>query len=331
MRCGATLGFALVLAAPAVAEVGTPVVFTGMCDASGAVALTGSLFVMADDEGNVLRVYDALRGGAPLASVDVSAGLGVLRPPKRARPDEPRPPLETDIEAGARVGNVAFWITSHGRNSAGKLRPERLRFFATTAPPGASGLELVGAPYERLLDDLLADPRFQRFGLAEASLLAPKAPGGLNVEGMTERLGGGVLIGLRGPTPGGRALVFPLLNPEELVQGQSARFGDPLLLDLGGYGVRALSWWRGQYLILGGHHASGATSRLYTWDGSGSPVLVDRADLAAANPEGFFTPEDRDEFMLLSDDGSAVVDGAPCKRLEDPSRKTFRGYWLALK
>lgn len=50
----------------------TDLIFTGMCDASGAVELSRDLFAVADDEDNVLRIYDANRGGAPLSSSDVS-------------------------------------------------------------------------------------------------------------------------------------------------------------------------------------------------------------------------------------------------------------------
>jgi hypothetical protein len=47
-------------------------------------------------------------------------------------------------------------------------------------------------------------------------------------------------------------------------------------------------------------------------------------------PEGFFSHEQRDEIMVLSDDGTRLVDGIPCKRLVDPTRKGFRGLWLQL-
>ena len=46
------------------------------------------------------------------------------------------------------------------------------------------------------------------------------------------------------------------------------------------------------------------------------------------NPEALFTPESREQILLLSDDGSAALDGVECKRLKDPSRKQFRGLWF---
>src|SRR5262245_56650755 len=81
------------------------VIFQGTCDASGAVALNDHLFVVADDENNVLRVHDADRGGAPLAAWDVSAELGVpITGKKRPRP------AEMDLEAATRLGDRAYWL-----------------------------------------------------------------------------------------------------------------------------------------------------------------------------------------------------------------------------
>jgi hypothetical protein len=297
-----------------------------MCDASGAVALSDRRFVVADDEDNVLRVYDVEQGGAPLGGTDVSHGLKLPLKKKKKPGSVPVAP-EADIEAATRLGDRAYFMTSHGRNSSGKLKPERLRFFATTAPEDGD-IEVIGEPYDGLLADLLAEPRLGSFELAKAAELAPKAPGGLNLEGMTERKEGGVWLGFRNPIPEGRALLVPLLNPEELITGKKARFGDPVKLDLGGLGVRSLSSHRDRYLIVAGPFDQGATSRLFTWDGGAKVEPLDRVSLAGFNPEGFFTPEGRDHIMLLSDDGGVSIDGTDCKRLKDPAAKRFRGLWV---
>jgi hypothetical protein len=292
-----------------------------MCDASGAVALDDRTFLVADDEDNVLRAYDARVGGAPLAAVDLSAALR-LPTKKKGAP-------EIDIEAATRLGDRAYFITSHGRNSSGKLKPERLRFFATTAPANGRP-ELVGKPYEKLLADLLAEPKLASLSLAEAAERAPKAAGGLNIEGMTARPEGGVWLGFRNPLPQGRALLVPLHNPERLAEGEGpAQFGDPITLDLGGLGVRALSFWRGRYLIAAGAFDNGRVSRLFTWDGRGRVTPLDSVDLRSYNPEAFFTPDGQERVMVLSDDGSVRIDGMECKRLE-PEQKRFRGVWIRL-
>lgn len=304
------------------------VVFTGMCDASGAVPLSDRKFVVADDEDNVLRVYDVEQGGAPLTGADVSAGLNLPLKKKKKPGSVPVAP-EADIEAATRIAERAYFMTSHGRNSSGKAKPERLRFFATTAPESGA-IEVIGEPYDGLLADLLAEPRLAAFELAKAAELPPKAPGGLNLEGMTERKEGGVWLGFRNPIREGRALLVPLLNPEELIAGKKARFGEPLTLDLGGLGVRSLSSYRGRYWIVAGPYDQGATSRLFAWDGGPKAQALDQVTLDGFNPEGFFTPEGRDRIMLLSDDGSVAVDGTECKRLEDPAKKRFRGLWVSL-
>jgi hypothetical protein len=322
--------------APVVRGAQRQVVFSGMCDASGAVPLSAKLFAVADDEGNVLRIYDADRGGAPLASVDVSDGLDLPQPKvkkkKRNKPGKTKKKRapETDLEAATRVGELALWLTSHGRNSGGKLKHERHRLFATTRPKEGAELPVVGVPYQTLLDDLAADPRYAVFGLQHAGELAPKQPGGLNIEGMTERPEGGVLIGFRNPVPKGKALMVPLLNPLEVVHGESPRFGDPVTLDLGGLGVRSLSFWHGRYLIAAGHYDQGAPSQLYTWDGGQKLERVRTLDFRRFNPEAFYSPEEREEFLVLSDDGSLSVDGEDCKKLRDGSHKRFRGVWVTL-
>src|SRR3954470_5180846 len=88
-------------AAPSASADPDLVEFQGMCDASGAVPLGGDRFAVADDEDNVLRVYDAGRGGPPLHAVDISAALPL--PHKKKTP-------ETDLEAATRLGDLALWI-----------------------------------------------------------------------------------------------------------------------------------------------------------------------------------------------------------------------------
>jgi hypothetical protein len=257
-----------------------------------------------------------------VGQVEVSSMLGLFG--KKRAP-------ELDVEAATGVGSdLALWLTSHGRNSSGKVAPARFRLFATSRVARAEQVALVGQPYALLLEDLLAEPRLARFKLADAASKPPKAPGGLNIEAMTETLDQkGVLIGFRSPTPDGKALVVPLLNARQVIQGQRARLGEPLLLDLGGRGMRALSTWRGRYLIVAGSVGPGLDSRLLEWDGRYAPRPVE-VPLGDQNPEAFVTPEDQDSFLVLSDDGARQVEGVECKRLKEPGRKSFRGLRLSL-
>jgi hypothetical protein len=305
-------------------------IFTGMCDASGAVEVSERVFAVADDEDNVIRTYDADRGGRSLAKFDLSSSLGLPMKGGDGTGKSKRAP-ETDLEAATRIGDHAYWITSHGRNTKGKLKRERLRFFATTLPQDGVPLELVGAAYEGLLDDLLAEPRLARFRLNDAASLAPKAPGGFNLEGMTARHEGGVWLGFRNPVPERKALLVPLLNPDAIVRAaQRAKFGDPVTFDLGGLGIRSLSSWRNRYLIAAGHYADGAPAKLFAWNGKSEPALVPGLDFGGFNPEAFFTPDARERILLLSDDGTLPMDGVSCSDLRDESDKRFRGAWVSL-
>lgn len=307
------------------------VVFTGMCDASGAVPLSGELFAVADDEDNALRVYHAETGGKPLAVYDLSPSLGLKPKPRKNPGKPPKAPPELDIEGATRYRGLAYWITSHGRASSGKYKAERLNFFATTLGDQQHPLRVTGAIYENLIADLAADPRMRPFGLAAAAERAPKEAGGLNIEGLTERRAGGVWIGFRNPLPDNKALIVALLNPDGVIQGKAAEFGDPQLLDLGGRGIRALSWWQGRYLIAAGPYAGDdAPPALYSWDGAGAPEPVPLPNRALVNPEAFFTPETREEIMVFNDMGAHDIDGVECKKLKNPEDKYFTGVWLSL-
>jgi hypothetical protein len=297
------------------------VTFEGTCDASGAVPIDARYFAVADDESNVLRVYDSEKGGPPIDSVDMTPSLHLK---KKKKP-------EADLEAATQVGAHALWISSHARTKKGKTQPDRLRFFATSMPTRDSQMRMEGQAYAGLLDDLLREPQLARFDLAYAAERAPQEEGGFNIEGMTATPEGGVLLGFRNPVPQGKALLIAVLNPLDPMHGKPPRFGVPLLLDLGGLGVRSLSYWHGRYLIAAGHYEHGAVSRLYAWQGGAAqPELIATPALDDFNPEGFFTPEERAEIMLLSDDGSREISGERCKDLEDESEMRFRGLWLKL-
>jgi len=296
--------------------------YRGPCDASAAAALGADHFVVANDEEDVLRVY---RRGRPQAvrQLPLAAFLGGDG--------------ETDLEAAAAVGQRIYWIASHGRSAKGKPRPDRQRFFATdidlSAQPPA--MAPAGAPYRRLLDDLAAAPTLARFRLAEAARLAPEAPGGLNIEGLAALPGGGLLIGFRNPVPNGRALLVPLLNPAELVaagDSATARFGEPVLLNLRGRGVRSIeragdgsSFW-----IVAGPTADAGAFSLYRWSGraGAAPTIARGADFTGLRPEALLEiPGSGGALQVLSDDGGVESGGVACKE-RPAAEQAFRSVTL---
>ncbi len=300
--------------------------YTGCCDASAGASLTEDLFVVASDEDNTLRIYRRGAGGPPVGRVALSGFL-------QADPDKP----ESDLEAAAQVGKRIYWITSHGRNKNAKERESRHRFFATELSGAGDQPQLrpVGRPYKRLLDDLLQDRRLAQFGLAEASRRAPKDRGGLNIEGLSADGDGHLLIGFRNPIPQGKALIVPLLNPNDVVmQGARAQLGEPSLVDLGGLGVRDIVRRDGRFWLIGGSYDKEPPSRLFVWDGAarqGTPVAAPL--LKGLNPEALFSFPGRpaDEFEVLSDDGTLKIQGKDCKKLADASEQRFRAVTIKVK
>lgn len=304
----------------------------GTCDASAAVPVGPALFVAANDEDNVLRVYHSDISGPPVQTFDLAPCLS----PEGGGE-------EADIEGGVWLGDRVYWITSHARNKNGKVKPARRQFFAVEflLREDDLGMRCVGKPYTRLLDVMLADPALARFGLKAASELAPKEKGALNIEGLCATPEGKLYVGFRNPIPDGKALVIPLENPAEVVEGKAeAKLGAAFQLDLGGLGIRSMKYWRRRqtYMIVAGRFGgdeageTGAPSALYRWSGdlTDAPVKVEEVDLSDMNPEAqVIYPQQESAFQIISDDGTTDVGGKECKKAEESQRR-FRSRWLSL-
>lgn len=297
--------------------------YRGTCDASAAAPIGDALFVVANDEDNTLRVYRRDVGGGPIAAFDLTS---FLKPGQR---------LETDIEGAARVGDRIFWITSHGTNRGGKPRPERRRLFATDVELDGEQVRIrpVGKPYDGLIEALSDTPALQRFRLDLAARIAPEQPGGLSIEGLASTPRGDLLIGFRNPIPEGKALIVPLVNPQDVVRGQPARLGEAILLALDGKGVRSIDYvpaWS-SFLIIAGDAGDAGTFRLYRWSGNAAdpPAPFDAPGLAGMQPEAIVVYDGpRAGVQVISDDGGKLVDGIPCKDTSK-RRKSFRVIELA--
>jgi hypothetical protein len=303
--------------APSPVAAGAVVTFEGMCDASGAVELDERRFVAADDEDNLLRIYDAERGGPPLQVIDLRGGLELQG--KNA---------EADLEACTRVGDVAYFLGSHARTSKGKHDANRLLFFAMSLPGEGSQAAVVGRPCYSLLDVLLGHAALKPFALDTAAALGPKQPGGLNIEGLTALPDGSLLVGFRNPVPEGRALLVRMLNPAEVTKGTKAELSAPHRLDLAGLGVRALSLWRSRVLLIAGPPGDGGPFFLYKLNDALEIATKSEIDFTGYGPEGIFSPDGSDRVLVLSDDGMQPIAGKPCKKAKLDSMKRFRGLWV---
>ena len=308
--------------------------YTGMCDASAAVSIGHGRFVVADDELDVLRVYQK-SASAPVASLDL---IDYLRNRKGTNKNH-----EGDLEGAAAIGDRIYWISSHALKGKDKsVDPHRMRFFATSitgAANAASVAPVADAPYETLLADLLADPRFAV--LAEASKYGAENgnPDGLNIEGLAAMPDGALLIGFRNPQPENKALVVPLLNPREVIaRSARPRFGNLIRLDLDGRGIRSFERVNDEYLIVAGPRGEAEKNpvkpafALFRWSGAAgkAPVLVRALDDGTFRPEALFFDPDSKELVMLSDDGDEAVGALRCKDKKLPAdQKSFRVKRLA--
>ena len=289
--------------------------YRGMCDASAAVALGPDHFIVADDEVNTLQIYRRNREVA-VGAVDLSAFLGT------------EPDKESDLEGAAAIGARIYWISSHGRNKDGEEKKRRYQFFATDIHTGSTPTVVpVGASYTGLLKDLLGAPGLAPYKLAAAAKLAPKAAGGLNIEGMAATPEGQLLIGFRSPLAGNKALLLPLTNPSQLLLGKRANFGAPIELDLGGRGIRSIELVGASYLIIAGPAGENGDFALYRWSGkvADQPLALHNAALNGLHPEALFAMPAARTIQILSDDGSARINGATCKDLHQ-SAQSFRSF-----
>lgn len=293
--------------------------YAGISNPSGAVALDNKLFIVGDDEDNLLRVYDRNRFDKPIQTLSLR---NIFKSVIKDGED-----LEVDIESMATINHVLFIIGSHSTSRTGEHRPTRHRLIALQFKLDASKkltVNPLGEIYTRLIDHLKQDARFDKYRLDKAEKLPPKAIGGLSIEGLASTPDNGLLIGFRNPLSGGKinqdrliggkALLVKLKNPFEVIHGLSARFAKPRELDLDGQGIREITWRKKQQFIIvaGPYHENSAnndhpqeTGKLYKWSSQSKKLkLCKQVDLKNLNIEAaFFYPDNNKMVQLLSDDG----------------------------
>jgi Protein of unknown function (DUF3616) len=294
--------------------------YLGISNPSGAVALNNKLFIVADDEDNLLRIYDRHVVDKPVQTIKLSSVFkGVV---------EDGEDMEIDLESAAEIAGTLFWIGSHSSSRTGEYREARHRLCAINVKLGSKGkfvVSPVGEIYTTLIADLREDSRFDSYHLGKAKKTQAKALGGLSIEGLASTPDNGLLIGFRNPLNGGKikngrlengkALIVKLKNPFEVIHGLKAKFADPIELDLDGHGIREITRRKNhKYLIVAGpYHENIADAdhekeegKLYKWSAkSGKLNKLKRFELEGFNIEAaLFYPGNDDFVQLLSDDGT---------------------------
>jgi Protein of unknown function (DUF3616) len=223
---------------------------------------------------------------------------------------------------------------------------------------GATWETSFSRSFQGLLADIKvsSDPDYEPLRKAIGDLdnpdpaLAPKK-NGFNIEAMTaDREGRTLLIGLRNPQSQGEAILFQIMNPQDLLSGRAdhAALGPVTKLDLGGRGFRDLGWSpiHQAYLIVAGQaddEQIGPGFAIFKWTGSGMPVAIDAfGDVNHAfphfHPEAIVPLRERagqslvysKQGLLISDDGTRpIIGGSECKTASE-DKKSFRGVVTAV-
>jgi len=283
--------------------------YKGLCEASAGAFLDDKHFVVASDETNVLQLYQRGKPDPIGDGIDMVSFTSFEK---------------SDLEAAAVIGDRVYWMSSHSFNSDGEDKKKRKVFFATriVSEGGTPSLKPVGKPAKKLRDALAA--------------AADVAPEDLNVEAMAATPNDELLIGLRGPLRGKKALVVPFKNPAAVVeQGAEPKFKKAIPIFLNGLGLRSMDLLPGdseRYIIIAGQVSDGPRFAAFLWNGPGSdPQEIEGVDLKGLTPEGAMAvPGEKNLVQILSDDGK--VNGKKCSDETDPPEKRrFRSIDIELE
>lgn len=257
--------------------------FTGLANASAAVALDGRLFILADDNEHDLFLYDLERPEREPERLPIDIGGG-----------------DPDLEGAAMIGNRVWWISSH--NFDGNPAHRR-RLFATDViwQGGRPSVQRATRVHRTLLDDLASCPAVAEV-LGHGSNRWEK----IDIEGLSATPGGGLMLGFRAPLADDMAIMVEIRNPAALVaEEEAADIADPVCVDLGGRGIRSLERVDNGYLMVGGKIGDEKKAKLFHWSGSedAEPVELDVDLPKKFNPEAVFQLPETSTICLISDDG----------------------------
>ena len=305
---------------------------TGYPEAS-ACQLLGSRLLVVDNETpsvasfstrwlSIAAASSSLRESvSPAYSVDDLEGMTIIR----CDPDGDGQPLE-----------MLVLIGSHSRSKGkGKVVPEREVLMAVSYKDGTyspAAAVKVNTSLKEQLRALGSENAATVWGpaLRDSIRAQGSAPGaadltlvgerGLNIEGLSiSRDGNALLLGLRSPLVQGKAMIIPVNNAVAALglassDPQPAQTATPMLLDLGGRGIRSLEWDPAakRYWIVAGAAGEGSEPfGIYTWTGepgaAPEPVITDSArKCLTLEPEGIAPVGDGQRAFIVGDGKSGL-------------------------
>lgn len=316
---------------------------TGIADASAAIALDDNYMVIANDETNLLYVYDRNASGLPVKTFDFNQG-NVL-----SLTDGAPSYKEVDIEAGVRsVANAGrvYWLGSMSNSSSFNDKPNRNRLFATTITGTGSSTAFANAgSVNNLRQQLITwgDANGYAFSTSAAAGMDPKLINGFNLEGMVFAPNNTTMyLGFRAPlvptASRTKAVIVPIQNFEAWFNNGApagnATLGSPIELDLGNRGIRdIIKLSTGTYIIIAGNYDNfPITGMLYKWSGIAgeAPVALPSFSINNLNAEGVMEifeggVSSLTKLQVITDNGSDDFynTGAEAKDLTHDTYKKF--------
>ena len=135
----------------------------------------------------------------------------------------------------------------------------------------------------------------------------------VNIEALAwEKSSKFLLLGLRSPLIKGKAVVIPLKNPNAIFdKSEEAKLIQPILLDLEGKGIRAMSWdeeKQGYWIVGGSVGKRKGSFSLWFWDKKKSHLSIAYKDVDIGYAEGVTSVKGMGLF-LVQDNGSVTTHG----------------------
>ncbi len=278
--------------------------FKHIYEPSGAVTLK---------DGKVLLVEDESKKSLQVISVDKNGKVEELGEPKMSQKIKMSLKHKVrDIEGVAiNEHNQLYLITSHSTNKKDKHKKAREQIVRLNYEHGkVSNFK----HYHGLLNAL------QELNPALNNSFS-KRKKQINIEALTwDRDSNSLLIGLRSPLIDGKAIVVPLKNPNDIFdKHENPKLAKPILLDLYGDGIRAMSWDKkreGYWIVSGSVGKRKGDFSLWFWDKKRNLLTISHEDVDIGYAEGVTALKDNALF-IVQDNGSVSTHGANYKIIKE--------------
>ena len=262
--------------------------FYNIFEPSGATTVDGNKVLIVEDESSArplkLITFDEKNNVVEIGDLHIPKKLKKMFKKK-----------VEDLEAIVADGHTVYAITSHSLNRSNKEKKSRNKLLMMRYEDES----LVNLyTYKHLKEDLvLYKPKI--FGM---TLLGYNP---MNIEALAIQPENHQLyLGFRAPLFQTKAIIVPLKNPHQLFgkQKQQPLFGEPIMLDLGGLGIRAMQYDAGKqgiWIVAGDSGRRISRFVLYFYDVNKKKLTMQKQDIDFGYSEGITLVSNNGERFLF--------------------------------